>query len=96
MDKKRLHQLVDLVLDCEHWGLNHRASITVDNDGDHTMTIHFRVGDDDSDFRRFYCDTERRDTYSDFYNTLDPNFDAAEARIRGMMEEIKHDTVRND
>lgn len=89
MTRERIHQLVDLVLDCKHWGLNHRASITVDNDGDHTMTIHFRVADDDSEYNRYFCDKNRRDTYSLTFNTFDPNFDAAEARLKQLLMEVK-------
>lgn len=89
MDKQRLHQLVDLVLDTGHWGKKNRACIMIDGDNDHWVNIHLDVGTG-SKSTTYFSDTERADTYPDGY-ILDPNFDAAETRIRQLLLEIKVD-----
>ena len=87
MTRERIHQLVDLVLDTEHWGKSNRACIMVDGDTDNWVTIHLNVGSD-STSTTYFSDTERADTYPDGY-ILDPNFDAAEARLKQLLMEVK-------
>ena len=91
MDKQRLHQLTDLVLECQHWGTSHRADITIDNDGDHNVRIYPYVGEPNCESLVYYCDPGRIDTYKGDDFIFDPNFDAAEARIRQLLLEIKVD-----
>lgn len=87
MTRERIHQLVDLVLDTEHWGKSNRACIMVDGDGDNWVNIYMAVGTG-ADSVTYYSDTERADTYPDGY-ILDPNFDAAEARLKQLLMEVK-------
>lgn len=87
MDKQRLHQLVDLVLDTSHWGKSNRACIMVDGDGDNWINIYLNVGTG-SKSTTYYSDTERASTCPDAY-ILDPNFDAAEAQLKQLLMEVK-------
>ena len=89
MDKQRLHQLVDLVLDTEYWGTKNRACIFVDGYGDNWVNIHTDIGTGAKSVT-YYSDIEREGTYPDG-DILDPNFDAAETRIRQLLLEIKVD-----
>ena len=43
MTRERIHQLVDLVLDTEHWGKSNRACIMVDGDNDHWVNIYLNI-----------------------------------------------------
>ena len=89
MTRERIHQIVDLVLDCSGWKKEHRSSITVDNDGDHTVSVHLNVGERCSESVVYYSDAGRKDTYDPNEFVFDPNFDAAEARIRQHMMDLK-------
>lgn len=87
MTRERIHQLVDLVLDTEHWGKSNRACIMVDGDADNWVTIHLNVGRD-STSTTYFSDGGRVNTYPDAY-IFDPNFDAAEARLKQLLMEVK-------
>lgn len=87
MTRERIHQLVDLVLDTEHWGKKNRACIMIDGDNDHWVNLHLDIGTG-SKSTTYFSDTERADTYHDGY-ILDPNFDAAEARLKQLLIEVK-------
>lgn len=87
MTRERIHQLVDLVLDTEHWGKSNRACIFVDGDNDHWVNIHLNIGNG-SKSTTYYSDTEREGTYPD-RDIIDPNFDAAEARLKQLLMEVK-------
>ena len=89
MTRERIHQIVDLVLDCAEWGKENRVSITVDNDGDHTVDLHMNVGEKGSKSIVYYCDAERASTYDPNIFMFDPNFDTSEARIRQHMMDLK-------
>lgn len=89
MTTARLMKMARLVLACNHWGTKHRASITIDNDGDHTITIHANVSDH-SESLVFFCDESRIDSYSDEF-TYDPDFQKAEAMLIKCLEELDGD-----
>ena len=87
MTRERIHQLVDLVLDTEHWGRKNRACIFVDGDGDNWVNIYTDIGTG-SKSTTYYSDIEREGTYPD-RDIIDPNFDAAEARLKQLLMEVK-------
>lgn len=89
MTRERLIQMMDLILKCEYWGTSHRASIEIDNDGDHTIRVYPYVGQNNSKSTVYHCDDSRRLFYTSNEFVFDPNFDAAEARILQLLEEIK-------
>lgn len=89
MTRERIHQIVDLVLGCTDWEKEHRASIVVDNDGDHMVVFHPYVGERGSESFCYFSDAGRKDTYDPDIFIFDPNFDAAEARIRQHMMDLK-------
>lgn len=87
MTRERIHQLVDLVLDTGHWGKSNRACIMVDGDGDNWVNIYLNVGSD-SPSTTYFSDGWRANTYPDAH-IFDPNFDAAEARLKQLLMEVK-------
>lgn len=89
MTRERLFELADLILGCAHWGTSHVAEITIDNGGDHRVRVYPNVGDENSKSTIYFCDQRYRfeDGHDGF--VYDPNFDAAEARIRQMLEVTK-------
>ena len=88
MTRERLHQMVDLVLACSKWGKKHRADITIDNDGDHQVSVYINVGERDNKSSVFVCDETRFSTCPPDW-VRDPNFDAAEAVIRQSLMDLK-------
>lgn len=87
MTRERIHQLVDLVLDTSHWGKKNRACIMVDGDADNWVNIYTDVGTGAKSVT-YYSDIEREGAYPD-RDILDPNFDAAEARLRYLLLDLK-------
>lgn len=86
MTRERIHQLVDLVLDTGRWGKSNRTCIMIDGDNDHWVNIHLNIGTG-SKSTTYFSDTERAEYYPDSH-ILDPNFDAAEARLKQLLMEI--------
>ena len=89
MTRERLFEMANLVLACAHWGHKHSVNIEIDNAGDHSVYFFPNVGDKDSKSTRYFCKPAYyfEDGKGGF--VYDPNFDAAEARIRQMLEETK-------
>lgn len=85
MTRERLIELMDLVLECQRFGANHRARLEVDNDGDHQVYFYPYVGGRKTS-TVYYCDEERQNHLSNF--EYDPNFEAAEKAIRALLEAI--------
>jgi len=90
MTTARLIKMTRLVLACRHWGKSHRASITIDNDGDHTIRIYTNVLSGTSESILFYCDKSRRNDYPSLY-IYDPDFQQAEALIIKCLSELDGD-----
>ena len=87
MSKRRLIEIMDLVLQCKHWRSSHRAHLTVDNYGDHVLYIYPNVNNGGT-ATLYYAD--RRFAYPDETNYVyDPEFEQAEAHIKNLLEEIK-------
>ena len=93
MTRARLFELADLILECAHWGHSHSANIEIDNAGDHRIYVYPNVGKDGSKSTVYFCNPAF--IFEDGKNgfVYDKNFDAAEARIRQLLEEIKMDEV---
>lgn len=88
MTRKRLFELANLILGCAHWGTAHRVNIEIDNNGNHRIRIHPYVCEKESKSTVYFSDKRYSFIASDEF-IYDPNFDAAEARIRQLLEEIK-------
>lgn len=89
MTRERLFELADLILGCARWGHDHSANIDIDNAGDHRIYFYPNVGQKNSKSTVYFCNPAYmfEDGQSGF--VYDPNFDAAEARIRQLLEKTK-------
>ena len=92
MDKRRLLQMAELVVDANNifrkTGMNN-VSMEVSQHPEILIRAHWNG----TDFQNTY---RYRATSPLLHDKLDPNFDAAEHRIRELMEEVRNDTVRDD
>lgn len=86
MDRKRLHEIIDLILDCDYWGTANRASIEVDSDGNHTVHVYEDVGGRGPSIF-YFCD-EKELEYRSGHATFDPEFQKAEDHIKKIMRKI--------
>lgn len=89
MTRARLEQIMRLVADCEQvWKKGHYVRLNVQGSGDHEVQIHWNVNEENTRAMYYWCDAKsawKHHTDSP-YEIFDPNFDAAEARIRGLLE----------
>lgn len=85
MKRERLIELMDLVLECQRFGTDHRIHLDIDNDGDHELYFYPFVGGRSTSIV-YYCSNKWENNLNNFI--LDPNFEAAEKAIRTLLEAI--------
>lgn len=94
MDKQRLLQIAELVIDAnERFQGTARNTACISMEISRAPEILIRAHWNGADYQNTY---RYRATSPLLHDKLDPHFDAAEHRIRELMEEVKNDTVRDD
>ena len=94
MDKERLLQIAELVIDAnDHFRQVDRNAACISMEISHTPEILIRAHWNGSNYQNTY---RYRAVSPLMHDKLDSNFDAAEHRIRELVEEVRNDTVRDD
>ena len=88
MTRERLHMLVDMVLDVPDVDCNYRASITIDNAGDHRIYIYAPV--ELRNKSEYYVSAYESFSYSDEY-IRDKMLTKAEKRLEEVRQEALED-----
>ena len=90
MNRERLHRLVDMVLDVPDGDLTFRTSITIDNAGDHQISIYFHVGQPGNKSDCYVSNFKRFHYSEDFIS--DPTFAKAEKGLmKAKQEALKYE-----
>ena len=96
MDKRRLLQIAELVIDAnDHFRqkMPNGASNTIKMEISRTPEIYIQAHWDGDRYLNHY---RYRAFKTLSHDKTDPHFDAAEHRIRELVEEVRNDTVRDD
>ena len=89
MTRERLHRLVDMVLDLPDVDLKHRASITIDNAGDHLIRVNSPVEWPKNKSEHYASNYESFCYPETFIN--DADFAKAEKRLERAIQEALED-----
>lgn len=94
MDKQRLLQIAELVVDAnDHFKKLNRDFACISMEISRTPEILIMAHWNGTDYKNTY---RYRAVSPLLHDKLDPNFDAAEHRIRELVEEVQNDAVRDD